>query len=245
MSFEGRPQQNVILYDDAGNEVGVMLDGAIYRIQGENLLVGKAAGAGANKEVSVIDDATVSATKRLQVEADIKPGATIAIGAASLTERRVQFLTDDGLTSGSPDMIVDGSSTPVVFKFLAHASEDTFLTQLKFVYSGSQIDFDGISFGKSTALTNGILIEAVVNGGNVIPIGNVKANEEWMHLNGAVYTEFGGINVLLATSVLFSGREKLAAGTADMVRVTIRDNFTSAIYGANWLQAMFFGFAEG
>jgi hypothetical protein len=32
MSFEGRPQQNIILFDDAGNPVAVVQDGSIYRL---------------------------------------------------------------------------------------------------------------------------------------------------------------------------------------------------------------------
>jgi hypothetical protein len=245
MSFESRAQQNTILWDDSGNAVGVIIDGVIYRLQTQSTMVGKTAGAGANKEVSVVDDATSGTTKRLQVEADIKPGATIGIGNTALNEEVVEFLTDDVTPTGSRDMIVNGAGTPVTFTFPADATADIFLSSLRIVMVAGTITFDGSSFMKGTALSNGVLIEATINDHTNVVIANIMVNEEMLHLQGNPFTELGAINDIVVATIPFSGREKLAAGTSDEIKITIRDNFTSGAYAGVWFQATFNGFTEG
>ena len=61
-------ENNVVLYDDLGNKVGVILDGSIYRLAGSNIVTN----AGGGKIVTVSTD---GAKERLDVDAQISGGA--------------------------------------------------------------------------------------------------------------------------------------------------------------------------
>jgi hypothetical protein len=234
MGFNDRPQQNTILFDDSGNPVGVMLDGAVYRIQGENLLVGKTASAGANKEVSVIDDVDDSNVKRLQIETTLKPGEVISTtpGAAPLTQRIDDFLLD----GASPDMIVDGSGTPVVFSFPAESgagAKDIVLHELRIVFVvGSLVWGD---FGQGSTLSNGLLFEAITGSGSASELWNVQRNEDFHHL-GIGRVNYGGLDDILVVTYAFSEQDVLVKDTADEVRVTVRDNIGLNPRGVEYLR---------
>jgi len=64
-----------------------------------------------------------------------------------------QFLTDDGLSTGSNDMQVDGSTTSVEFWVPASTTADRYITQLSFLIADAGAGMD--TFGNITALTNG------------------------------------------------------------------------------------------
>ena len=65
-----------------------------------------------------------------------------------------QMFTDDGATTGSFDMIVDGSSTPVEFYISARNDVDIYIKSITVQISdpGARLD----RFGALTALTNGV-----------------------------------------------------------------------------------------
>lgn len=244
------PTENPVLvagWDGTNVEtLQVILDGTVYRLQAESLIVGKTVGVGANKQVTVVDDATLSTTKRLQVEADIAPGATIGIAAASLVAHAGGFLTDSG---GSEDLIVNGSGTPVEFTYEADPAEDIFLRELRVIMSCNGIGFDGDSFGKGHALTNGLLVEVTVNDGAFYDLINVKINEDMLRFATSqginLFSEFSAATDVLVASYQFSGREKLVAGSSDELKITVRDNYTNVgLYGMMYLTATFSGYTE-
>jgi len=244
------PTENPVLvagWDGTNVEtLQVVLDGTVYRLQAESLIVGKTVGVGANKEVTVVDDATLATTKRLQVEADIAPGASIIIGAGSLVSHRGGFLVDGG---GSEDLIVNGSVTPVEFTFGADPDDDTFLRELRVIMTCGGIGFDGDSFGKGAALANGLLVEVTVNDGAFYDLINVQINEDMLRFATSqginLFSEFSAATDVLVASYQFSGREKLVAGSADEVKITVRDNYTNVgLYGMKYLTATFSGYTE-
>ena len=96
-----------ILYDSNGNPVTVVQDGSDYRVLIQNKIED---GTGTGKLTTVIDDVTTPTNKRLLVEADIKPGAVIQTTTGT---QSVDSVVISALNGGSPDMVVDGSSTPV------------------------------------------------------------------------------------------------------------------------------------
>lgn len=221
-----------ILFDSSGNEVAVILDNTIYRLETRGSLVGQDAGAGAEKKVSVLDDATSASTKRLQVEADIKPGAVIQVGSA-IDELLIDPLTD----GGSDNMVVDGSTTPVEFTFPADGTEDLILVELRLVMAAAEIQVSSAAFGKGGGiLANGVGVETTVNDGNNIVLMSVFRNEDFFRLTEVV-SNFSGTNDIVAGSLRFGGRTRLVAGSSDEVKVTINDDLTAGIRGIGYFNA--------
>jgi hypothetical protein len=248
-SFQDHAVGNQIIYNEDGYAVGVILDGDVYRLQGEVVIVGKDRGLGENLQVTVTDDATDFETKRLQVEADIKPGASISIAASSILSAHVSdFLRDSG---GSEDLITNGSVTPVEFTFDADDADgyDIYLREIRMIMSCGGISFDGDSFGKGSALTNGLLLEVTVNDGAFYEVINVQINEDVLRFATSqginLFSEFASENDVLVASYQFSGREKLVAGSDDNVKITVRDNYTNVgLYAIRYLTATFSGYRE-
>ena len=237
----GRLEQ--VLYDGSGNPVAVVLDNSIYRLETRSSIVGQTAGAGSEKKVTVIDDVTTASHKRMQVEADIKPGATINVvqGAGDPTLVVTGFLTTSG---GSEDMVVDGSGTSVTFTFPADGYDDILITSLRFVFSAGTINIDGNSFAKGSSLTNGITIGGTVNGGAILSIATIQFNADWLRLQGRSFTEFSGADDLIVASVEFGGRTLLEGGSGDEMTVTIQDDLTTGARDINYLTCTFYGVVE-
>lgn len=228
-----------VLYDASGNPVSVMLDGAVYRIRGESLLVGKAAGVGANKEVSVIDDPDVAATKRLQVEMAVKPGSVIGTTVAAPSAKSA--IAAPLLNAASDNMVVDGSVAPVDFLYTAHATLDTVPTYIRVTMILSALNWG--NFGKGGGvLTNGIsllvrLDGAVADSLLFLAIRNVD------FLRAADgFTEFGAGSDVIAGSVYFSGAERILAGSSDHVTVRIADELDGVLKGVEYLTGTLYGY---
>ena len=229
-----------VLYDASGNPVSVFLDGAVYRIRSEGLIVGKTKGTGANKEVSVIDDPDTVATKRLQVEMAVKPGSVIGVTAAApaAVNSIVTFLRN----GGSENMLVNGSVTPVSFTFGADATFDIIPTEIRLVLTAATLNWG--NFGKGgSILTNGVVIDAEVDDGVPITLYTLTRNEGFMRMQEA-NTEFNGASDLILGSIHFSGVERLVAGSTDFVRVTINDDLTAVLRSLNYFTATFYGTIE-
>jgi hypothetical protein len=186
------------------------------------------------------------ATYRLQVESDIKPGASINVGAplpSNPTLLYTIFLKD---SIGSENLLVNGSSTPVEFSVDADSTQDITLNELRFVFSTDDMTFDGESFGPNIALTNGIKIDITVNNGDYAELINIKINEDFLR-----FVSSAGINILLnntgpkdicIASFNLGGNMKLVAGSGDFVKVTIRDDLTSV--KLHYLTATLYGVKE-
>lgn len=243
MGFQDRAQQNVILFDDAGNAVAVVLDNTIRRLETRSSLVGQAAGAGAEKKVGVIDDTTTPAHKRLQVEADIKQGAVIQVttGAAVASGTVAALLKDSGGT-GSEDMVINGAGTPVKFEINAEPTKDVQITSVRLVMSAAFFNFNGDDFGKGGgALSNGVSIDIVANGGTFTEqLAVLKVNEDWFRLLEFAISQAGTTDVM-AASLIFGGGVFLEAGSGDEISVTINDNMTVGSRGITYLTATAYG----
>lgn len=184
----------------------------------------------AGHSLGVVQDGSVY---RLQVE------TKQAAPPAALT-------VSDYLKNGSNySLVVDGSGTPVVFSFPADSTDTIYLTRLKVVMVSTGMVFSGTSFSKGSALTNGLLFEAVLNDGEAATLANVKANVDFARLP-EFYTEFNAVSGDLVTATFdFSTNERLVAGTSDVVKVTVRDNFTNiGLYGVAYLTATLYGYKE-
>ena len=155
-------------------------------------------------------------------------------------------LVTDYLKDGSTtSMKVDGSATPKVYVYNADSTKDIYIFEIRFVFSAQSFDWSGAGFGKaaSATLTNGILVELIINSGSTVTLNNIKINEDFLRTFGDnPVVEQAGANDILVSSYRFGGNTAvLKAGTADKVRVTIRDNLTPGSLGVNYLTATFFG----
>lgn len=212
--FDDRDVSNVVLYDHLGNRIGV------------------------------IDDPDDAAVQRLQVEADIKPGAEIIVRPATeVGDLFRQFLSDDGTPTGSTNMVINGQATPTVFFVGADPTNDIVLAEVRLLLSAQALAFDNASFGKGGgALPNGCLIE-IVDDAVTTEIGNLTLNEEILMLpvRNDVLLDRASSDGVLALSIDFGNQVVLTAGSGDLVRVTIRDNLTGGNQGLHYFKFSAFG----
>jgi len=147
------------------------------------------------------------------------------------------YLEDSG---DSPDMAVDGSTTPVVFSFDADPTDDIEVYEVRLMASVTALKFGGYFFSLDP-LTNGLLFEMEHDDGTTTEIGNVTETEEFFMLSGlSGHSEGADWNRdVLVVQLGFGGKPVLKAGTSDQFRVTVRDDLNStAIF---YMKARFTG----
>jgi hypothetical protein len=151
-----------------------------------------------------------------------------------------QYLTDDGTSSGSNDMLVDGSSTNQKFWVEAHDNDDRYITMVSFVIGDGGAALN--EFGNATALTNGCLFEYERSGETVTIHEGLKSNWDFVRmccLNpsfGDAASAFRGTNieggaeayapVMDFTKIIPPYGVKLDAGSNQRLMLTIRDDCT-------------------
>jgi hypothetical protein len=92
-----------------------------------------------------------------------------------------QYLTDDGTTTGSEDMIVDGSTTVQDFYIGASPDGDRYVQTLAFTISDASASLN--QWGNLSALTNGCqLIYQDSTSGDVIIADSLKTNFDFVQL---------------------------------------------------------------
>lgn len=170
-----------------------------------------------------------------------------------------QHFTDNGFTTGSSDMIVDGSVTPIVFFIAAEQELDIYIKSISVLIGDSGAGMNLQKFGNLAALTTGVEWSHFTSeGGDYILHDGIKTNLEFIRLGedtGAIGT---GVDAYLA-DVSGGGGEKsylpnidmegtfgiqwglrLRKGTKDKVCFTIRDamsgldTFNAIGYGIRW-----------
>ena len=215
-----------VLVDQSGSFMAVssgtqVLDGTT------TLLTAGKDSTGSAQFIGAIEDSTGSL--RLQVEADLAPGATVISVDPSAGATNISLIVR-GFTenTGSTDMIVDGSSVPVIFVFNAQTGSDIELTELRMLYVVDEILTDGQSFGDGDPeLTNGVKIE-LTSQGNIVELANLTLNEDFLIFptrGGTVFERTGAKDIIASSYIL--NNITLASGSSDNVSVTVRDNLTS------------------
>ena len=131
--------------------------------------------------------------------------------------------------AGSDDLLVDGSVTPVVFEYLADATYDISLQEIKFTLVANSINFGSGYFGSIVGgITNGLRVQVVSNG-VTIDVYNLLENEGFVNFSSPGGFEWiVSAKDLLASNYVIGGGLKLHAGTGDKVAVTVRDDIDSA-----------------
>lgn len=153
-----------------------------------------------------------------------------------------QMFTDDGTTTGSNDLGVDGSTTSIDYYIPCHDENDRYITRLSIIcgYGASAPLYDFVDSGDP--LTNGIRIAYNDTYGNSITIGNPKNNYSFLRLGladgiiptgwelrnlGAV-NDYGFIVGVDLLSLLPPYGIKIDRATHQRMTITIRDDCTDA-----------------
>ncbi len=128
------------------------------------------------------------------------------------------------LNGASSDLAVNGNSTPVVFTYDADPTDDIDIQEIKFIASTDDMKVQGDKFLKENDLNNGMLIEVTV-GGTTTQLANFISTEDIFE-----FASSGGIFVhsvakdFVSSTFNVAGAMTLVAGSADNVKVTVRDN---------------------
>ena len=165
-----------------------------------------------------------------------------------------QYFTDDGLSTGSNDMRVDGSSTNQSFYIPASSKSDRYITQISFEIADASQTLN--EFGNlGAALTNGCQLTYDREGFDTIEIHDaLKTNWDFVRLCqgnpafGTTTNAFLASNVIGAseayipvldfTKIMPPFGVKIAAGTTQRLSIIIRDNTT----GVDSFNAIAYGF---
>ena len=175
-----------------------------------------------------------------------QPAIPVSIGPTAGEGAVSELLTDDGLPTGSPNMVVNGSVTPVAFSYTAHAhAHDIVLSGLRLVISAAFLDFNGNTFGKAgNELVNGVEIKITANNGAfVTTLANLTLNEDFLRLLEFSISQAGTTDVMAAT-LPFGGRVVLVGNSSDKIEVVIKDNLTTGLRGITYLTATAYGVEE-
>ena len=158
-----------------------------------------------------------------------------------------QFFTDDGTSSGSEDMRVDGSTSSQEFYITAHQDRDIFIKTISVRISDTSSVLN--KFGNLTALTNGIEWKFTTNVlGEITVKDGIKTNLEFIRVGlstagtGDGSSAFradvsgGGADTYLpvidlAQTFGFSWGIRLAKGTKDRMSFIVKDDLSVGMDG--------------
>jgi len=162
-----------------------------------------------------------------------------------------QYLTDNGTSTGSNDMSVDGSSTEVDFFISAHQSDDRYITSLS-IAMGYGTTGGPFEWADSTSvLTNGCrlfystkngefdLHDAIKSNEDMFRLSNVAKVTDWEIRHIGASNDYGYyVNVDFRLYGLPYGIH-LEPGTEQRLTLRIRDNAGSA---ADFMNFIAYGF---
>jgi hypothetical protein len=146
-----------------------------------------------------------------------------------------QYLTDDGTSSGSNDLTVDGSSTNVDFWVKASATDDRYISQLNFIV-GYGTSGQPNEWADGTALTNGFRLFYEAPEGEIDIHEAIKTNQDMFRLSLAPVPTSWEVRHVNATNdygyfihmdinkMGFPFGIKLDKGTTQKLVIKIKDN---------------------
>jgi len=207
------------LVDSAGNVVGVVLDGAVYRLQSDAKI---AKGASSLVHLDALD--TTSGRGRLKATLFTQAGDPVSFPSVSESIKN-EFV----LNGSSSDLLVDGSTTPVVFEYTSDTTHAIALQEIRFTIAANSITFGTDYFGsRAGPLTSGLLVEVLVESGTIV-LYNLVQNESFVNFSSPGGFEWVvSSKDMMTSNYVIGGGLALRPNTTDKVRVTVRDNLSSA-----------------
>jgi len=242
-----------LLVDSDGNVVKVTQDGDDYKVE-VLAKVRNVAGTIINPaQVEVIGAAssgvgtpvcgkdTAGNIRLIRLSVDGTQISTSTILPTNLSRTINEPVLDSG---NSDDLLVDGSSTPVVFQYVADATYDAYINEIKFVFVALAIDYDGGHFLRGNSLTNGVQLD-IRSEDNTVNMFNFKYNEDFLAFSGGASNDFldkTGVTDIQTASLNLGSGVKLVGGSGDFIKVTIQDDIDAA--GHYWFKCYVKGHQE-
>lgn len=217
------------LVDASGNVVGVVLDGAVYRLQTDSKV---AQGASDLVTLEALDVST--GIGRLKATLYSPGGDPVAFPAVS-ADIKNEFAEN----AGSSSLLVDGSGTPVVFSYDADATYDISIQEIHFTIVDNALTFGSGYFGGIAGpLTNGMLVQADLASGTT-DIYNIVDNESFVNFASPGGFQWVPSNRdLMSCGYTVGGGLILRGGSSDKIKVTVRDDIDAA---ANYMRCFIKG----
>lgn len=211
-----------VLEDTAGNAIASIQDGSDWLLKNAAKVAQKTDLS--LHHLSMLDYGGVKAT--IYSRDGIEVAFPISSDDPSLLVN--DFVVQTGGTDHA-DLRVDGSSTPVVFKFAADPTKNLNVVGFTFVIVANAMTFGSTNFAGLSALTNGVKVEVVADA-STGQLALIKQNEDFLH-----YASIGGFGLIVAnkdiisSTVNFGGSIRLTAGSSDLIRVTIQDDLSAGL----------------
>lgn len=95
-----------------------------------------------------------------------------------------QYFTDDGLSTGSEDMLVDGSGTAAEFWIPADTDDDRYIVTVNFALAGDAADLSSFISAAQGELTNGVNMHYHTGFSEVVIHEGLKDNLDVIRLAG-------------------------------------------------------------
>lgn len=161
------------------------------------------------------------------IQADVSGNLKVTTIGSDIPSDPSAFILVFCENGGSEDMRVDGSVTPVAFERGPTVTDEVWsIRELLLTFTADDFNFDGLSFGPITALTNGFKIE-IVKDAVATEVFCVKQNEDFLRVPGRTpLINNTGPKDVLGAALSFQGLV-LNQSTGDLVRLTVRDDLTS------------------
>lgn len=196
----------------------------------------------AGDPITIINDVTTPANKRLLVEADIKPGSSVKV--SRFPSDPAAFVSTFLKNNSSKEMNVDGSTTPVDFIFNADPVYDIALDKIKFIFHCDSLPTGGDDFGSDGILDNGVKFDIILNSVTT-ELVVLNTNDDFLLFpqQGTQLPSYDGpIGDVLVASFDFDGAVVMSAGSSDQLKIIVRDDirsnskhkcnlFRAAVYG--------------
>lgn len=189
--------------------------------------------------IDVINDGA----NRLRVETSIKPGSSILTTGGTVPSDPTLIVARKLTNDGYSNLLVDGSSSPITFKYTADSTKDIRLSELRLVLVACSLDFVGSRFGDIPTLTNGVKIE-VMSGGVLTTLATLNLNEDFLlfHSTNSLVINESGPKDLISVGYLIGGSIVLQAGSSDYLGIVIQDNLTASSFA--YFQAVGYGIKD-
>jgi hypothetical protein len=160
------------------------------------------------------------------VQADVSGNLKVTTIGSDIPGDPAAFVLEFLEDAGSPDLRVDGSSTPVDFEKSPGTGEIWSIRELLLTFSADDFSFDGESFGPNSLLTNGLSIQITKNAVTT-EVFVVKQNEDFLRVPGRTpLVNNTGPKDILGAALSFDGLV-LNQSAGDLIRIQVRDDLTS------------------